>query len=42
MGEAMMAVGSRVAQHVEKKGTENIRPEILEAMGLGKKPDAAQ
>ena len=42
MGEAMMAVGSRVAQHVEKKGAENIRPEILEAMGLGKKPDAAQ
>lgn len=42
MGEAMMAVGNRVAQHVEKKGTENIRPEILEAMGLGKKPDAAQ
>jgi limonene 1,2-monooxygenase len=42
MGEAMMAVGTRVAQHIEKKGTENIRPEILEAMGLGKKPDAAQ
>ncbi|MEQ8283711.1 MAG: LLM class flavin-dependent oxidoreductase [Parvibaculum sp.] len=42
MGQAMMAVGSRVAQHIEKKGTENIRPEILEAMGLGKKPDAAQ
>lgn len=42
MGQAMMAVGSRVAQHIEKKGTENIRPEILDAMGLGKKPDAAQ
>ncbi|HEX7776217.1 MAG TPA: LLM class flavin-dependent oxidoreductase [Parvibaculum sp.] len=42
MGQAMMAVGARVAQHIEKKGTENIRPEILEAMGLGKKPDAAQ
>ena len=42
MGEAMMAVGSRVAQHVEKKGTENIRPEILEAMGLNKKNDAAE
>jgi len=27
MGQAMMAVGARVAQHVEKKGTENIRPE---------------
>jgi limonene 1,2-monooxygenase len=42
MGEAMMAVGSRVAQHVEKKGTENIRPEILAAMGLDKKNDAAE
>jgi limonene 1,2-monooxygenase len=42
IGQAMMAVGTRVAQHIEKKGTENIRPEILEAMGLGKKPDAAQ
>lgn len=43
MGEAMMAVGSRVAQHVEKKGTENIRPEILDAMGLNKKKnDAAE
>ncbi len=42
MGQAMMAVGARVAQHIEKKGTENIRPEILDAMGLNKKPDAAQ
>ena len=42
MGQAMMAVGSRVAQHVEKKGTENIRPEILEAMGLNKKDTAAE
>ncbi len=42
IGQAMMAVGTRVAQHIEKKGTENIAPEILEAMGLGKKPDAAQ
>lgn len=42
MGQAMMAVGARVAQHVEKKGTENIRPEILAAMGLDKKKDAAQ
>ena len=33
---------SRVAQHVEKKGTENIRPEILAAMGLDKKNDAAE
>ena len=42
MGQAMMAVGSRVAQHIEKKGTENIRPEILEAMGLNKKDSAAE
>lgn len=42
MGEAMMAVGTRVAQHVEKKGTENIRPEILAAMGLDKKTDAGE
>jgi limonene 1,2-monooxygenase len=37
IGEAMMAVGARVAAHVQEKGTENVRPEILEAMGLGKK-----
>ncbi|MBI1261685.1 MAG: LLM class flavin-dependent oxidoreductase [Rhizobiales bacterium] len=43
MGQAMMAVGSRVAQHIEKKGTENIRPEILEAMGIKKSgSDAAE
>ena len=36
IGEARMAVGVRVAQHIQKEGTENIRPEILEAMGLGK------
>jgi limonene 1,2-monooxygenase len=37
MGEAMMAVGARVVAHIQDKGTENIRPEILAAMGLGKK-----
>lgn len=43
MGQAMMAVGTRVAQHIEKKGTENIRPEILEAMGIKPKDsDAAE
>jgi len=26
-----------VAQHIQEKGTENIRPEILEAMGMAKK-----
>lgn len=42
IGQARMAVGMRVAQHIQEKGTENIRPEILEAMGLNKKPDAAE
>ena len=42
IGEAQQAVGARVAQHIENKGTENIRPEILEAMGLNKKPEAAE
>ncbi|ATQ43562.1 LLM class flavin-dependent oxidoreductase [Caulobacter mirabilis] len=40
IGEAMAAVGARVAQHVQEKGTENIRPEILAAMGMDKKPAA--
>ncbi|MDR3508857.1 MAG: LLM class flavin-dependent oxidoreductase [Caulobacteraceae bacterium] len=42
IGQARMAVGARVMQHIQEKGTENIRPEILEAMGLNKKPDAAE
>ncbi|RYF91964.1 MAG: LLM class flavin-dependent oxidoreductase [Caulobacteraceae bacterium] len=37
IGEAMAAVGMRVAQHIQEKGTDNIRPEILEAMGMAKK-----
>ncbi len=32
----------RVAQHIQEKGTDNIRPEILEAMGMAKKADAAE
>ncbi|MFZ5667928.1 MAG: LLM class flavin-dependent oxidoreductase [Pseudomonadota bacterium] len=40
IGEAMAAVGARVAQHVQEKGTENIRPEILDAMGMNRKPAA--
>ncbi len=40
IGQAQMAVGMRVAQHIQEKGTDNIRPEILEAMGLNKKPAA--
>lgn len=42
IGEAQAAVGARVAQHVAQKGTENIRPEILAAMGLDRKPEAAE
>ncbi len=42
IGEAQAAVGARLAEHIQKKGTENIRPEILAAMGLGKKPEAAE
>jgi limonene 1,2-monooxygenase len=42
MGEAMMAVGARVASHIKEKGTDNIRPEILAAMGMGKKAEAAE
>jgi len=40
IGEAMAAVGARVAQHIQNKGTDNIRPEILEAMGMTGKPAA--
>jgi limonene 1,2-monooxygenase len=42
MGQAMMAVGARIAQHVQEKGADNIQPEILAAMGMAKKPDAAE
>jgi limonene 1,2-monooxygenase len=42
IGHARMAVGMRVAQHIQEKGVDNIRPEILEAMGMGKKADAAE
>ncbi|MBS0283395.1 MAG: LLM class flavin-dependent oxidoreductase [Proteobacteria bacterium] len=42
IGEAQAAVGARVAQHIQQKGTENIRPEILAAMGLDKKTDATE
>ena len=41
IGEAMMAVGSRVAQHIEKHGTDDISPDILAAMGINKS-DAAE
>jgi limonene 1,2-monooxygenase len=42
MGQARMAVGVRVAQHIQEKGVDNIRPEILQAMGIGKTADAAE
>lgn len=40
VGQAQAAVGARLAQHIERKGTENIRPEILAAMGLKKAESA--
>ncbi|WP_085808183.1 LLM class flavin-dependent oxidoreductase [Sphingomonas sp. TZW2008] len=42
IGEAQAAVGARLADHINRKGTENIRPEILAAMGLDKKSEAAE
>jgi limonene 1,2-monooxygenase len=39
IGQSMMAVGARVAQHIQEKGAENIHPGILASMGLGKKAD---
>ena len=42
MGEAMMAVGSRIAQHIQEKGTGQVSPEILALMGMGKTPEAAE
>jgi limonene 1,2-monooxygenase len=40
-GQAMAAVGARIAAHVQEKGLENIRPEIAAMMGL-KKSEAAE
>lgn len=40
IGEARTAVGMRIARHIQSEGTGNIRPEILEAMGI--KTDAAE
>ena len=34
MGQTMVAVGSSIMQHVKEKGTENIPPAILKAMGM--------
>jgi len=41
IGEMNTAVGARVQRHVETKGGDNISPEVIEALGLGKKPGAA-
>ncbi|MCC7267388.1 MAG: LLM class flavin-dependent oxidoreductase [Caulobacteraceae bacterium] len=35
-GQARMAVGARIAQHAMEKGTENLRPEFVQMMGLAK------
>jgi limonene 1,2-monooxygenase len=42
VGELFGAMGARVVQHIEAKGADNIAPEIIEFMGLGKKADAAE
>jgi limonene 1,2-monooxygenase len=42
IGQSMAAVGARVAQHIQDKGADNIAPEIMEAMGLGKNSEAAE
>jgi len=42
VAELLGAVGARVARHIEQKGEESISPEIVEALGLGKKPEAAE
>ncbi len=34
MGQTMVAVGSSIMQHIQEKGTENIPPQILKAMGM--------
>lgn len=40
MGEARMAVGVRIAQHIQERGVDNIAPEILAAMSAA--PGAAE
>ncbi len=41
-GQNFKAVGKRLEQHIAAKGDKNISPEVMEAMGLGKKSDAAE
>ena len=38
----MAAVGTRIAKHIEEKGTENISPDILAAAAEMHKTDAAE
>ena len=33
--QSMGAVGAAIMQHIQEKGTENISPMILKAMGMG-------
>ncbi len=40
-GQAMAAVGARIAAHAQEKGVDNISPEIAAMMGI-KKPEAAE
>jgi limonene 1,2-monooxygenase len=40
-GQAVAAVGARIAAHVQEKGVDNISPEIAAMMGI-KKPEAAE
>ncbi len=42
MGAAMSAVGTRIAKHIEEKGTENISPDILAAAAAMHETDAAE
>ena len=42
IGEAQAAVGARIARHIGEKGTANVRPEILAAMGLDKKGEGSK
>ena len=40
MGESIMAVGARLVQHIQEKGSENISPEILASLAAAAKPAA--
>jgi len=42
IGESQAAVGARLVQHIQAKGSDNIAPEIMEAMGLNKSAEAAE